>query len=127
MVTPSYVNGTKMDVKTLTYSATNTEAVASLKGDYNVIDDAWKAAYKTALKAGWNELIFNIGDIRDNKNSPAYEQSWAVAGDGRLPDNGLAKFRIYPCFPVSTTNSVAYHPDSYSVTYIDDVELLYYR
>ena len=127
MVTPSYVNGTKMDVKTLTYSATNTEANASLKGDYNVIDDAWKAAYKTALKAGWNELIFNIGDIRDNKNSPSYEQSWAVAGDGRLPDNGLAKFRIYPCFPVSTTNSVAYHPDSYSVTYIDDVELLYYR
>ena len=111
-----------MDVKTLTYSATNTEANASLNGDYNVIDDAWKAAYKAALKEGWNELIFNIGDIRDNNNSPS-----AVAGDGRLPDNGLAKFRIYPCFPVSTTKSVAYHPDSYSVTYIDDVELLYYR
>ncbi len=112
--TPSYVNGTKLAVKLIRFGTTkdDDESITNLNGDFNVIDDAWLNAYAGAIKKNaWNEFTYSITDLR---------------GSGNI-GTGLSYVRIHPYVPCDKANSIAYRPESYSVCYLDDLQVLYVK
>ena len=47
-------------------------------------------------------------------------------GSGNI-GTGLSYVRIHPYVPCDKANSIAYRPESYSVCYLDDLQVLYVK
>ena len=119
IMTPKYLNGTKLDVKWLSY-VDNTkpttdlagESIANIDATYNVIDQAWLDAWGAAIRVNdWNDFVFDYRSVTGS-NIPAHSSSAYMC-------------RIHPFFPAKIlpeSNSDMYHADEYGKIYIDDIE-----
>ena len=119
IMTPKYLNGTKLDVKWLSYvdngKATTdlaAESIANIDATYNVIDQAWLNAWVAAIKVNdWNDFVFDYRSVTGS-NIPAHSNSAYMC-------------RIHPFFPAKIdpeSKSDMYHADEYGRIYIDDIE-----
>lgn len=117
IMTPSYINGNKMDVKILSYgnSSNNAEEISSVlqignhDGSLNKIDQAWLESWDKAInKDEWNDMIWVWSDISGNKSLP----------------NTVGQIRIHPFFPADPANDKAYYADEYGVMYLDDIQMI---
>ena len=117
IMTPSYINGNKMDVKILSYgnSSNNAEEKSGVlqtgnhDGSLNKIDQAWLESWDKAInKDEWNDMIWVWSDISGNKY---------------LPD-AVDQIRIHPFFPADPDNDKAYYADEYGVMYLDDIQMI---
>ena len=117
IMTPSYINGNKMDVKILSYgdkSANAEEKNGALQtdnhdGTLNKIDQAWLESWDKAInKDEWNDMIWVWSDISGNKSL----------------SNSVTQIRIHPFFPADPNNDKAYYADEYGVMYLDDIQMI---
>ena len=117
IMTPSYINGNKMDVKILSYgnSSDNAEEKSGVlqtgnhDGSLNKIDQAWLESWGKAInKDEWNDMIWVWSDISGNKSLP----------------NTVGQIRIHPFFPADPDNDKAYYADEYGVMYLDDIQMI---
>ena len=117
IMTPSYINGNKMDVKILSYgdkSANAEEKNGALQtdnhdGTLNKIDQAWLESWDKAInKDEWNDMICVWSDISGNKSL----------------SNSVTQIRIHPFFPADPNNDKAYYADEYGVMYLDDIQMI---
>ena len=117
IMTPSYINGNKMDVKILSYgnSSNNAEEISSVlqignhDGSLNKIDQAWLESWDKAInKDEWNDMIWVWSDISGNKSLP----------------EAVGQIRIHPFFPADPDNDKAYYADEYGVMYLDDIQMI---
>ena len=117
IMTPSYINGNKMDVKILSYGKVDTNAeeksgvlqTGNHDGSLNKIDQAWLESWGKAInKDEWNDMIWVWSDISGNKS---------------LPD-AVGQIRIHPFFPADPDNDKAYYADEYGVMYLDDIQMI---
>lgn len=108
--TPTYVNGVKMsDVYIMSTGSNTTESLSNYIGTYNNIPKSWVDQYHSAIRFDdWNDLVYVIGD----------------EGSSKTLINGTNYLRIHPFFPAVPGNSTAYHPETFGVMYIDDIELI---
>ena len=116
-MTPSYINGNKMDVKILSYgnSSNNAEEISSVlqignhDGTLNKIDQAWLESWDKAInKDEWNDMIWVWSDISGNKSLPV----------------AVGQIRIHPFFPADPDNDKAYYAGEYGVMYLDDIQMI---
>ena len=117
IMTPSYINGNKMDVKILSYGKVDTNAeekngvlqIGNHDGTLNKIDQAWLESWDKAInKDEWNDMIWVWSDISGNKS---------------LPD-AVGQIRIHPFFPADPDNDKAYYAGEYGVMYLDDIQMI---
>ena len=108
--TPTYVNGVKMsDVYIMSTGSNTDESLSNYIGTYNDIPQSWVDQYHSAIRFDdWNDLVYVIGD----------------EGSSKTLINGTNYLRIHPFFPAVPGNSTAYHPETFGVMYIDDIELI---
>ena len=116
-MTPSYINGNKMDVKILSYgnSASNAEENSGVlqtknhDGTLNKIDQTWLESWGKAIKKDeWNDMIWVWSDISGNKSL----------------STSVSQIRIHPFFPADPGNDKAYYADEYGVMYLDDIQMI---
>ena len=117
IMTPSYINGNKMDVKILSYgnSASNAEENSGVlqtknhDGTLNKIDQTWLESWGKAIKKDeWNDMIWVWSDISGNKSL----------------STSVSQIRIHPFFPADPGNDKAYYADEYGVMYLDDIQMI---